>query len=170
MRSLPVLVVLLLSATLAACGGDDFDCDPSWCDPDAAIVADSSFAGTWQAQRTLTGGLCAFDFDPRLDVRLLIEGNSAVGYTAVDAFNVGTPGNPGTFNPVTNQLQVGFQEYWPGFGSQPDVAPGVSFTLRHDLGGLVGTSRANAFYSVDGELEQCIFDFTLTATRVSPGS
>lgn len=102
-------------------------------------------------------------------MRILIEGNPIDGYTAVDAGNIGTPGNGGTLSVVDGQeqLAVSFQEYWPGFGSQPDVAPGVFFQLRTGGPGLVGTSTANAYYSVNSELVRCTFDFTLTAVRAA---
>lgn len=128
------------------------------------------FAGTWAVSRTRTTTECAFDFTPASSVRMLIEGNVVDGYTAVDAFNIGSLGNGGTLSVVDGreQLAVGFQEYWPGLGSQPDVAPGVGFVLWHDGDGLAGTSSARAYYSVDGELVPCQFDFTLTAIPAAP--
>ncbi len=162
-----------MMVAVAACGSGDDDgdpCDePDVCDSFDAPPADNTFTGTWEAQRVETARDCALDVDPRLDVRILIEGNATDGYTAVAADNIGSPGNGGTLGVVDGQQQlaISFQEYWPGFGSQPDVAPGVLFRLRTGGPGLVGTSQANAYYSVNSELVHCTFDFTLTATRVS---
>lgn len=166
------VALALMMAAAAACGSDGDDGDPCddpnvVCDPFDAPPA-APFAGTWQAQRLETARDCSLDVDPRFDVRILIEGNPTDGYTAVDANNIGSPGNGGTLSMVDGQeqLAVSFQEYWPGFGSQPDVAPGVSFVLRLSTPTrLVGTSQANAYYSVDGELVRCTFDFTLNAVR-----
>lgn len=103
--------------------------------------------------------------EPGLYVRMRIEGDSTVGYTAGDAFNIGTPGNGGAFSIADGapRLAVSFQEYWPG---SPASAPGVFFLLWESDTGLAGTARTTAPFLDGGTtVATCMFDFTLTGTR-----